>query len=166
AGLVPGEPAHMPFYVTLFVIGIVAGRAHWLSRMDARTALPWFAAGALIFLALAIPATPRLAQPDTMQMRIVWAYLEPVVGVGMMLGIVVLFRRYLSADSRLLHALEGNIYGVYLIHLFVVIALQVALLNFQWPALLKFLVVLAGTLAISLPLIALLRRIPPVRAVM
>ena len=165
ADLVPGEPAHMPFYVTLFVIGIVAGRANWLSRMDARTALPWFAAGALIFLALAIPATPRLAQPDTIPMRIVWAYLEPVVGVGMMLGIVVLFRRFLAADSRILRALEGNIYGVYLIHLFVVIALQVALLNFQWPALLKFLVVLAGTLAISLPLIALLRRIPLVQAV-
>ena len=61
--------------------------------------------------------------------------------------------------------LEGNIYGVYLIHLFVVISLQMALAGVDMDPLVKFLIVLFGTLAISVPLIALLRRAPIVRAV-
>lgn len=165
-GLVPGEPAHVPFYIALFAIGLIAGRANWLARLDSRIALSWFALGATIFLALAIWGTPRLAQPDTPAMKLVWAFLEPVVGIGMILGISVLFRRYLAGPSRALKVLEGNLYGVYLIHLFVVIGLQVALVNTGLPALAKFAVVVIGTLAISLPIIALLRRIPGFRAVL
>ena len=164
-GLVPGEPAHMPFYLTLFSIGILAGRAGWFARLESRVAKPWFAAGALIFTILAVLATPRLAQPDTTFMRIAWAFLEPVVGIGMILGLLVLFRRYLATPGPWLRWLEGNLYGVYLIHLFLVIALQMALLDSGWPALMKFFAVTFGTLAISFPIIALLRRIPGFRAV-
>jgi surface polysaccharide O-acyltransferase-like enzyme len=164
-GLIPGEPAHMPFYVTLFGIGVLAGRAGWLTRLEERVAVPWAVAGLAIFLALAVPWTPRLAQPDTATMRIGWAFLEPVVGVGTMLGLVVLFRRFLSGRGPVLRFLEGNVYGVYLVHLFVVIALQAALVGADWPALAKFCVVLAGTLIVALPVVALLRAIPVVRRV-
>ena len=165
-GLIPGEPAHMPFYIALFAVGLLAGRANWLARLDSRVAPTWFAFGATVFLALAIWGTPRLAQPDTPTMKLVWAFLEPVVGIGMILGIVVLFRRYLAAPSRLLKALEGNLYGIYLIHLFVVIGLQVALVNTGLPALVKFTIVVVGTLVVSFPIIALLRRLPGFRAVL
>ena len=164
-GLFRGEPAHMPFYITLFGIGILAGRAQWFTKLESRVAIPWCVLGAVIFVALAVPATPRLAQPDTTLMRIGWAFLEPVVGVGTMLGLLVLFRRFLAEPGPVLKRVEGNIYGVYLIHLFVVIGLQAALVGFDWAALVKFCVVLSGTLAISAPLIAILRLIPLVRAV-
>ena len=164
-GLVRGEPARMPFYLTLFTIGIIAGRANWFARLPSSVAVPWFAAGALIFATLAVLATPRLAQPDTTFMRIAWGFLEPVVGLGMILGLLVLFRRYLASPGPWLRRLEGNIYGIFLIHLFVVIGLQLALLDVEWPALMKFFAVTIGTLAISYPIIALLRRIPGVAAV-
>ena len=165
AGLFKGEPAHMPFYMTLFTIGVLAGRAGWFLKLDTKVALVWAVAGLAIFLALAIPATPRLAQPDTRIMQIAWAFLEPVVGIGMMLGLLVFFRTYLARPGPVLARLDGNIYGVYLIHLFVVIGLQAALVGLDWPPLAKFTIVLLGTLAISLPVIALLRLIPAVRAV-
>jgi glucan biosynthesis protein C len=164
-GLVRGEPAHMPFYITLFLIGVLAGRANWFPRLESRVAIPWFVAGIAIFTALAIPMTPRLAQPDTTFLRIAWAFLEPVVGVGTMLGLLVLFRRFFDEKGPVLRAIDGNIYGVYLIHLFAVIGLQVALAGTDWPALAKFSVVLLGTLAICLPFIAVLRLIPFVRKV-
>ena len=165
-GVVRGEPAHLPFYLSLFAIGILAGRAGWFSRLESRIAMPWFAAGALLFAVLAGLATPRLAQPDTTPLRIVWAFLEPVVGVGMILGLLVLFRRTLATRGPWLSRLQGNLYGVYLLHLFVVIGLQMALLETGWGALIKFLAVLLGTLVISFPVIALLRRIPGFRAVL
>lgn len=165
AGLFRGEPAHMPFYASLFAIGILAGRANWFPRIESRVAVPWFVLGSAIFLALAIPASSELALPSTTTMRIVWAFLEPVVGVGTMLGLLVLFRRFLSGSGPVLRRLESNIYGVYLVHLFVVIGFQAALVGFAWPALLKFAVVLVAALAVSVVLTAALRLIPAVRKV-
>lgn len=77
-----------------------------------------------------------------------------------------MFRRYLAGPSRLLTMLEGKLYGVYLVHLFVVIALQVALVNAGLPALAKFALAVIGTLALSVPIIALLRRLPGFRTVL
>lgn len=125
----------------------------------------WFLLGIVVFAVLASMSIARLAQPDTTTFRVLWAFLEPVVGVGVMLGLLVFFRRFLSQRGPILHFLEGNIYGVYLVHLFVVIGLQVALVDFGWQPLGKFAVVLIGTLAISVPLVALLRLIPVVRTV-
>lgn len=165
-GLVPGEPAHMPFYIALFSVGLLAGRANWLTRFDTRLAVTWGSIGAVVFLVLAVWSTPRLAQPDTPTMKLIWAFLEPVVGVGAILGITALFRRYLAAPSRLLAALEGNLYGVYLLHLFIVIGLQVALVQSAMPALAKFAIVVVATLFVSFPIIAVLRRLPGFRAVL
>ncbi len=164
-GLFKGEPAHMPFYASLFAIGLVAGRADWFTKLETRIAIPWFLLGIAIFAALASMSTARLAQPDTTAFRVLWAFLEPVVGVGVILGLLVFFRRFFSKRGPVLRRLEGNIYGVYLIHLFVVISLQMALAGVDMDPLVKFLIVLIGTLAISVPLIALLRRVPIVKAV-
>lgn len=164
-GTFRGEPAHMPFYVTLFAIGLVAGRANWLPKLETNIAVTWFLLGIVVFVVLASMSTARLAQPDTTAFRILWAFLEPVVGVGVMLGLLVFFRRFFSRTGPLLRMLEGNIYGVYLVHLFVVIGLQGAMVGFSWPPLGKFAIVLTGTLIISFPLIALLRLIPATRKV-
>lgn len=164
-GTFRGEPAHMPFYVTLFAIGLVAGRANWLPKLQTNIAVMWFLLGIAIFAVLASTSIARLAQPDTTSFRILWAFLEPVVGVGMMLGLLVFFRRFLAQRGPVLHFLEGTIYGVYLVHLFVVIGLQAALVDFGWQPLGKFAIVLIGTLVIAVPLITLLRLIPVVRKV-
>ena len=165
-GLVPGEPAHMPFYVALFAAGILAGRAGWFTRLQARVALPWALAATVAFAGLAIWATPSLAQPDTLAMRMAWAFLEPAIGVGIILGLVIVFRRFFAESGRLLPWIEGNLYGIYLVHLFVVIALQIALVEVDLPALEKFAVVVAATIAVSVPMVALLRRVPGIRAVL
>ena len=125
----------------------------------------WFLLGIAVFAVLASMSIARLAQPDTTSFRILWAFLEPVVGVGMMLGLLVFFRRFFAQRGPVLHFLEGTIYGVYLVHLFVVIGLQAALVDFDWQPLGKFAIVLIGTLVIAVPLIALLRLIPVVRRV-
>lgn len=164
-GTFRGEPAHMPFYATLFAIGLIAGRADWFSKLKTSTAVLWFLLGIGVFVVFASMSTERLAQPDTTAFRILWAFLEPVVGVGAMLGLLVFFRCFFSGAGPLLHMFEGNIYGVYLIHLFVVIGLQMALVGYGWQPLAKFLVVLLGTLLISFPMVALFRLIPGVRSV-
>ncbi len=157
--LVPAEPAHMPQYVSLFVIGIVAGRGHWFTELPSAIGKRWFAVGVVAFLIAGFAG--RLP----VDFGLVWGFLEAFICVGMILGLTVFFRRYCDKPGRWLARLDGNVYGVYLIHFFVVLSLQIAILAAPLSATAKFAVVTAAGLVISFSLVAALRRIPLVRRV-
>lgn len=70
------------------------------------------------------------------------------------------------ASHTLSHSLAApNTYGVYIIHLFVVLALQLLMLSIIAPALLKFALVTVAAVLASFALTAFLRQLPWVRAV-
>ncbi|MCB1359229.1 MAG: acyltransferase [Maritimibacter sp.] len=159
-GLIPAEPARLPQYIGLFVVGILAGRGRWFEEIDGRVAAIWFAIGAVTFAATAALALDRLALPDYLGLRIAWGFLEAPVGVGMILGLTVLLRHCCARTGPWLRRLEGSVYGVYLFHVYFVIGLQAALTGFGWPGLVKWAVVTLAALALSFGFATLLRRIP------
>lgn len=163
--LFPVEPARLPQYISLFVIGIVAGRGDWFIRIDSRVAGIWFAIGVAVFAIMSVFAAPRLALPGYVGLRVAWGFLEAFVCVGMILGLSVFFRQFLSEPDPWLSCLDGDVYGVYLVHVYFVIALQIAMLGFAWPGIAKFSAVAATSIVLSFILIGLLRRIPAVRRV-
>lgn len=59
-----------------------------------------------------------------------------------------------------------NTFGVYIIHVFAVLALQLGLLALAAPGLLKFGLVTVVAVLVSFALTALLRQLPGVRAVL
>lgn len=162
-GLVPAEPAHLPQYISLFVIGIIAGRGHWFVKLDPTIGRRWFLVGAAAFVISRVAGADVL--PPFLDRQVLWGVLEAVVCVGMILGLLVFFRRYLSKAGRHLISLDANVYGVYLIHLFVVVGLQFAILGLEYPAPLKFGIVTALGIVISFGLVALIRRIPGIARV-
>ena len=135
--LMPTEPAHLPQYVSLFVIGLIAGRGRWFETMRWGLGARWFAAGVVAFLAMAVVPSLLPAVP----FGNIWGFIEAFVCVGMILGLTVLFRGVLSRGGPLLAALEGNVYGVYIVHWFIVIAIQTAILGLLMSATNKFLLV-------------------------
>jgi glucan biosynthesis protein C len=163
--LIPAEPAHLPQYVSLFIIGLVAGRGSWFTTIGERTGLRWFFVG----IAASVIAVLLLLWPGLLPARYgrgeVWGLLEAFVCVGMILGLLVIFRRYLSRPGALLAWLEGNVYGVYIIHVFIIVPIQAALLGFNLPALVKFAIVTLIALPLSFAIVAALRRIRAVRRV-
>ncbi len=162
--LVPAEPAHLPQYVSLFIIGIVAGRGRWFTEISDAVGRRWFVIGVAAFV-IAVAFFSVADRLPFLSMSVVWGVLEAFVCVGMILGITVFFRRYCDAPGRWLDRLDGNVYGVYLVHIFVVVALQMAILAWPLPATVKFLLVTAAGLVISFSLSAALRLIPAVRHV-
>jgi glucan biosynthesis protein C len=160
-GLIPTEPAHLPQYASLFVIGLIAGRGRWFETIRPGLGARWFAVGVVAFLMMAV--LPGLL-PGVPFMNI-WGFVEAFVCVGMILGLTVLFRRFCSHGGPVLAALEGNVYGVYLVHWFIVVAIQAAILGLVATAGIKFLIVtVLGTIA-SFALTALVRMIPGVARV-
>jgi peptidoglycan/LPS O-acetylase OafA/YrhL len=164
--LVPAEPAHLPQYVSLFAIGIVAGRGAWFAKLPDAVGRRWFAVGLAAFvLAMAMYAfRDRLAA--VLDVQVAWGGFEAFVCVGLIVGLLVLFRRRFAAPSPWLSRLDANVYGVYIVHWFVVVALQAAILGLAWPATAKFLAVTVAGTAASFALAALLRTIPGVARVL
>ena len=165
-GVVPSEIGHLPQYVSLFLLGIVAGRGRWFSEIPRRTCYIWFWIGTVLYFS----AVPLVAIEDDLpawlQIARIWAVLEGFVCVAMILGITGLFRSRLNAPGPWLERLGPQVYGVYLIHFYIVIEVQRGLLAFAWPATVKFLVATIVTLLICFPIVAMLRRLPGLRAVL
>jgi hypothetical protein len=153
--LVPAEPAHLPQYVSPFVVGIVAGRGNWFDAVTPGMGWRWLAVGLAAFA-----ASRFIGGGDP-----VWGMFEAFICVGLIVGLLYLFRRYADRPGRWLDRLDQNVYGVYIIHVFVVVGLQLTILGFGWPATVKFLVITAVGLPLSFAISAALRAIPFVRAV-
>ena len=161
--LIPAEPAHLPQYVSLFVIGIVAGRGQWFTTVSTAVCVRWFAVGLVAFLAALGLFVFKGALPAGIDLGVIWGLLEAFVCVGMILGLTALFRARFDRPGHWLARLDANVYGVYLIHIFVLVALQMAILGQSWPATVKFLVVTLAGLVLSFTLVAAFRRIAIVR---
>ncbi len=173
-GVIPGEVVHMPQYWSLFVIGIIAGRGRWLEKIPYSLGTTWFVIGLIAFvIALVTHPKTNLIQssmlPDGMSPELFWSYLwgllEAFICVGFIIGFSVFSRECLSAPNKWLERLDQNVFGVYIIHVFIVVGLQGAILNIDLPALVKFLVVTIVALIISFVNAGLLRVIPGVKRV-
>jgi peptidoglycan/LPS O-acetylase OafA/YrhL len=78
------------------------------------------------------------------------ATLQPAYAWGMSLGFIGLFHQCFARSSAAIRWLSDAAYWMYLAHLPLVIACQSLLLDASWPAIAKFLVVIAVNVAILL----------------
>ncbi len=159
------EPAHLPQYLSLFVIGLVAGPSRWLSTIPTALCIRWFLLGLAAFVAMLLAYVLQLPLPAWFGRQQVIGIAEAFICVGMILGCLAVFRALGNKPGRWLDQLDANVYGVYLVHWLTVVALQGALLGLDWPVTAKFFVVTALGLALSFALSATLRSIPGVKRV-
>jgi peptidoglycan/LPS O-acetylase OafA/YrhL len=160
--LVSAEPAHLPQYVSLFLIGIAAGYGNWLTTLPTTVGVRWFAVGVAAF---AVAGVLRGMGDLPFEFGIVWGFLEAFICVGMILGLSVLFRRFCTRPNHALDFLDANVYGAYLVHWLLVVAIQAAIIDFAWSANTKFAFVTVLGIALSFAISAALRAIPAVRRV-
>lgn len=163
-GVLPVEPAHAVQYATLFLLGLWAGRTRWLERMPehwGRVALgvsvatvaafavyrfwpgrdfSWFAGGGASWRTLA------------------FATLEAVLCVGLGLGLLGLFRARLGGESAAVRAFSADAYGIYVVHLPVVVVCQLLLRDVPLGPFAKFMLATVGAVLVSWAITRLLLR--------
>ena len=79
--------------------------------------------------------------------------------------VLALALRFMPAHRPALDALNRNAYGMYLVHYPFVLWLQYALLAVPLPAIVKYLIVLAGSVLLSLAASEALGRLPAIAAI-
>lgn len=155
-------PAFLPQYALMFIAGVLAARRNWLERMPGPLAVPGGILSALAIILL----LPSATSPDPVVAGIAGGVAMTVVGVGLSLVVLILFRRFAPGTGRIRKFLSANAFTVYVIHPVVLVTLALLLRGLVAPALIKF----AALLILSVPscwlLAALLRRVPSVRKIM
>ncbi|WP_147917762.1 acyltransferase family protein [Ruania zhangjianzhongii] len=158
-------PAYLPQYVALFVVGVLTYRRGWL------TALPHRAGtlSACLVIASLLPMVllgglesldPGLGLHRASLYHLGFALWDAMFATGVILALVVAFRRHATGDGPGGQFLARNAFAVYLIHAPVVVGVVALMGPLALPPLAKFAVALFLTLLISWALAALIRRQP------
>jgi glucan biosynthesis protein C len=164
-----------PQYLALFVVGILAYRRNWFMGIPDAMGKRWFGV-ALFFIVVVFPLVFLLGgalEGNTVPYMggLAWQSLaysvwEEFVGVGMILALLVLFRKRLNRQGALAKVLSASTYTVYFIHAPVLVLLALALRGFEAHPLLKFALVSPLAVALCFAISYLLKKLPLVRSVL
>ncbi|MGD8536652.1 MAG: acyltransferase family protein, partial [Candidatus Aminicenantes bacterium] len=165
--VVPSEIAHLPQYLSLFIVGIVAYRRDWFRRLSTRTGMIWLWIGLIAAVSRYayslvgrrfIPSITAGGGPNWRSL--VYSTWEAFICVGLCVGLLVLFRDRLNKRGKLLSILSDGSYTVYIIHLFVVIGLQFGLVGSPLPPFVKFTLVTLVGVPLCFALSYLIKKVP------
>jgi fucose 4-O-acetylase-like acetyltransferase len=169
--VLPAEPAHLPQYLSLFVLGAMAYRGDWLRKLPSGVGRLWLGVGLLA--ALCMVAVQMLA-PDSWRYNefadggrgwqsLVRSTVEGLICVGLAVGVTVLVRDLIHRPLRLASAMAATSYAAYILHVYIVVPLQVAITEVDASPFLKFGVVAVLAVLLSFGAAHLSRRLPGIR---
>jgi glucan biosynthesis protein C len=121
-GFIQLEPAHIPQYMSLFILGILAYRVSFLDSITTPRNMFWFLPG----LGIYVFTIAQLFGPNSQNAFFMWEYREAILYVGVCIGLLSFFKTYFNRIGRIMQVLSENTYGTYILHVPVVVALQYA----------------------------------------
>lgn len=172
--VVPAEIAHLPQYVSMFALGILAYRGDWLRRLPIATGMIWLAIGLAaagayyVYDLVGVRYIPSIADTGGLNWRsLVYSLWEALVCLGLGMGLLTLFREWFSGKpGKLMAIVVGAAYGAYIIHLLVVIGVQAGLAGVTLPPFTKFVLVTLVGAIISFGLAHLAKQLPGLRKIL
>jgi len=161
-GFIQAEPGHLPFYLTMFLAGILAYRNDWLSSLPGKAGTLWFRVGAVSAVAVALfPVAPESFGGGT-PLSLAYAVCESFCCLGFVIGIPYWAWRLWNAQTPALRALCDNSYAMYILHLPIVVGYQYLVAGLAISPYLKFALVSAISIPTTFLASATLRKIPAV----
>jgi glucan biosynthesis protein C len=170
----PAEPAHLPQYVSMFVLGILAYRGDWLRRLPTATGMIWLVIGVLaaagyyvydLLLAKSLPEIVAIGGKSWQSL--VFCTWEALVCAGLSVGLLVLFRERLNnPPGKVLAAVVGAQYGAYIVHLLVVLGVQAGLAGIDLAPFLKFLIATLVAAVLSFGIGHLAKKVPGLKRIL
>ncbi|HZR74325.1 acyltransferase [Bradyrhizobium sp.] len=143
-------------YIVLFAAGCAAAEQKWLERIPESQKKRWLRIAWLAFavlpiavvLARRVPWLHGRAEGGLNLQALTYAFWEPFVAWGVILGLLTLFQRRFASLTGVWARLARRAYPIYIIHPPVLVGVALVWRDVAAPALLKFLV--TGSLACAL----------------
>ena len=156
------EPAHYLQYMIMFILGVLAYRGQWLTGMNNRT-------GALSLLIGSALAIGDYVRNDGAWNNFVCQWFgiyESLLCVFFSVGLLWLFREFVNGTNAFQNWCSQQAYGAYIVHLFVLLAIQNATDGIMLPGIVKFIIIGSVASIISFVVTYLLRLVPGVKKVL
>lgn len=162
------SPGYLPQYAALFTVGVFAYRGNWLMRLP--NSAGWVGPAMAVLGLLGLAAVTGILGEESMTAGS-WQVLTQILvesffTMGVVLTLLVAFRRFFNQSNRFLRFLSDNAFAVYVLHAAVLVGVGTALSGWEASALAKF----AGMAALAVPLCWALagavRAVPGVRRVL
>jgi glucans biosynthesis protein C len=154
-------------YIALFIVGLVAYRRNWLLGLPDVQGKLWLGIAIALILLFVPMALIGGAMENDLPFKgglnwqaMAYAQWEAFLCMGMSIGLIYLFRRYLNRQVRLARFLVPNAYIAYIIHAQVITATALALRNVDLYPLLKFGVAVLIAVPLSFVIGNLIRKLP------
>ena len=163
-----------PQYICLFIVGTIAYRYDWLRRIPVAVGRLWLC----IFIVLIVIVFPVIfvlggaTEDVSLYMGglhwqcLAYAVWEQFVGIGMVVALLVMFRKRLNRQGKLAGALSASSYAVYIIHPPIVVLVALALRNITLFPLLKFALAALMVVPLSFALANVVRKLPLARGIL
>lgn len=154
----PMEPAHYLQYVMMFILGLLAKRFNWFEKMSRGTGCVALIIGILL-------ASGNYLRNGGSWNDFVWKWFgiyESFLCVFLSSGLIWLFREIFNSSSRFSSWCSSQAYGVYVLHLFLIVGLQYMFDGLWIGAFGKFMLIGSAATVESFILTWLLRMIPGV----
>jgi glucans biosynthesis protein C len=97
-GFMQMEPAHVPQYLSLFILGIFAYRWSFLESITTRRHILWFLPGIGIYIVTIIIGYSI----GIKQAAFVWRYAEALFCVGVCIGLLALFKTFFNRTGDIM----------------------------------------------------------------
>ena len=165
--------SYLPQYLSFFVLGTIAARHDWFRALPGTLGFVGFvtaaAAGVILFpLALSghwfsldiTEASVANAFGYGHWQSAVYALWDSMFAVGMVLGLIPLFRHFLNAQGSVGSFLAQHSYAVYIIHIPIVVLVAYALRGLVLASLLKFALVALIVVPACFVVAYLIRKLP------
>ena len=147
-GFIQSEVAHLPQYIILFLLGIIAYRRKYFTNCSKNLGYGVLALG--ILMGIVVYLRPVLPEWMLTVVHNSWNLYEPMMGVLLAWGIMILFREHANKTSKLLARLSSAAYTMYIMHMLVVLSVQYAFDRVNLgSATLKFIVVSIASIIIT-----------------
>ncbi len=160
--------ADLPRDLACLLLGILAFRNDWLRKLPSATGYGWLAvglAGAAIFIVCDLTGHSFFSAGGSGRNAVIYPIWETLTCFGFCLGLPIVFRDFFDGRNRVTDWLSAASYGVYVVHLPIVVMLQYALASAPLGPVEKFLVVALAAVPLSFFLVVLLRRSARLRQV-
>jgi glucan biosynthesis protein C len=167
---------HFPQYISLFILGAIAYRRGWLSAFSEDAARGKLWGRIVLFLIMLAPVlfvAGGALGGDTTAFRggihwqaLIYALWEQFLCVGMVISLLVWFRKRYDHQGRLARAMSASAYAVYVCHAPLLVFVALGLRSIALYPLLKF--ALASLISVPLCLVAggLVRSFPIARRIL
>jgi len=155
------EPARYLEYILMFILGLLCARSKALDTFCNSTGVFFLVLG----LMLALGNYLRGDGPWNAFVGKWFGVYESYMCVSLGFGLIWLFREYLNGTCRLLAWLSPLTFGVYLVHLPLMVWFEYVIDSLVMPSLWKFLFIGSAVTVLSFVAVWLLRKIPGVRRV-